>query len=101
MLHEQNDIPNSETITHFPELPHLREEKGVDDTKGKDRGGKGSRENKQCGDSPVIDEPRGFIEEAILKRRGYCPTNPKLGSKLRRSKLLKSRSCGSIVVTSR
>ena len=110
--HEQNDVQNSETITDIPELPPLREEKGVVDTKGKDRGGKGLREEKQCGDSPVsdeprvspryvIDDPRGFIEEAILKRRGYCPTNPKLGTKLRRSRLLKTQSCPSIVLTQR
>ena len=28
-----------------------------------------------------IPDPRGCIEEAILKRRGFCPTNPKLKKK--------------------
>ena len=28
-----------------------------------------------------IDNPKGCIEEAILKRRGFCPTNPKLKRK--------------------
>ena len=90
-LHQHNSIPSTET--HFPELSPLRREKGGEDSMKKDEGWKGSREWKQDGNFRcVVDDPRGCIEEAIWKRRGYCPTNPCIGSKLRRNKLVKSLS---------
>ena len=88
---EQNNVQTSKTITHLPELPLLKV--GIcEKTKNKDGGWK-----RGC----LIDDPRGCIEEAILKRRGYCPTNPYLGSKLRKNKLLKSLSCDSMLVVQR
>lgn len=88
---EKNDVQNSKTITHLPELP-LSKVGICEKTKNKDHGWK-----RGC----LIDDPRGCIEEAILKRRGYCPTNPYLGSKLRKNKLLKSLSCDSMLVVQR
>ena len=85
--------PNvSQHFDKFPNLP-LREnsiengepcsgnEKGAG--RGEEKGASRSEENRY-----IVKNPKRFIEEAILRRRGCCPTNPHLGNQLRRDKLV-------------
>ena len=80
---QQERIPISQS-NNCPRLPPLN------NTESKTRRGKTEEYLGSPGEVRyILEDPKRCIEEAILRRRGVCPTNPHLGNKIKSAKQIK------------